>query len=612
MRILFITTAHNSLSQRLQVELTDRGHDVAIHLATTDAAMMAAVKTWGPDLIVAPMLKQAIPRAVWDHHPCFIVHPGIRGDRGPSSLDWAIARNESRWGVTVLQAEDGMDTGPVWATDEFDMPPRPEPKSRLYRGAVTEAGVRTVLRAIERFERRDYRPAAQDESRPGARGTLRPLMKQADRAVDWSRDSTADIARRIHAADGSPGVLDNTLFGADFFLYGAHEEDRLRGAPGAVVARRDGAICIGTVDGALWLSHLKARNHGQFANIKLPAAHVLGARVSGVPERPLDFAESCGFRTFREIVYRERRAVGYLSFDFSNGAMSTGQCRRLREAYRRACARPTRVIVLMGGRSFFSNGIHLNVIEAARDSAAESWANINAIDDLIRDIIETRSHLVIAALRGNAGAGGAMMALAADRVFAREGVVLNPHYAGMGGLFGSEYWTYTLPRRVGARISEELTEGRLTISARYARSLGFLDDTFGGDLQAFEAETIARAESLASGTGFRQLLDRKREQRSADERRKPLAVYRAEELARMARNFFGPDPAYHEARHRFVYKTSAGTEPAGSVGDSAGGRLHPARANRSSIASPGSGERDRIACAREKAAIASAGRPAAS
>ena len=37
--------------------------------------------------------------------------------------------------------------------------------------------------------------------------------------------------------------------------------------------------------------------------------------------------------TYREIVYEERAGVGYLHFDFYNGAMSTDQCRRLREAY---------------------------------------------------------------------------------------------------------------------------------------------------------------------------------------------------------------------------------------------------------------------------------------
>ena len=51
--------------------------------------------------------------------------------------------------------------------------------------------------------------------------------------------------------------------------------------------------------------------------------------------------------------------------------------------------------------------------------------------------------------RGNAGAGGCFLALAADQVWAHGGVVLNPHYKNMGNLYGSEYWTYLLPRRVG-------------------------------------------------------------------------------------------------------------------------------------------------------------------
>ena len=49
---------------------------------------------------------------------------------------------------------------------------------------------------------------------------------------------------------------------------------------------------------------------------------------------------------------------------------------------------------------------------------------------VIFEILNTMSHLVIAGLR----AGGAMLALAADHVYARSGVVLNPHYRSMGGL----------------------------------------------------------------------------------------------------------------------------------------------------------------------------------
>ena len=52
-----------------------------------------------------------------------------------------------------------------------------------------------------------------------------------------------------------------------------------------------------------------------------------------------------------------------------------------------------------------------------------------------------------------------MLALAADEVWCRSGAVLNPHYRLMG-LHGSEYWTYTLPRRVGAEKAAELSLGR--------------------------------------------------------------------------------------------------------------------------------------------------------
>ena len=300
-------------------------------------------------------------------------------------------------------------------------------------------------------------PLAEDDAR--VVGRARPLMKQDVRAIDWASDSTDTVLRKLRAAEGHPGVLDEVA-GADFHLFGAHREQRLRGAPGKIIAQRHGAICRATVDGAVWITHLR-RSGPQHSHFKLPAtlALDLAGRESVAPEVrvPLHGAPE-GERTYREIFYEEDAGVGYLHFDFYNGAMSTGQCRRLREAYLYARARrKTKVIVLMGGNDFFSNGIHLNVIEAADDPALESWRNLHAMNDVVREIVETDSHLVISALAGDAAAGGVPFALAADRVYAREDVVLNPYYRHMGGLYGSEYWTYLLPRRVGAKMTAQLT-----------------------------------------------------------------------------------------------------------------------------------------------------------
>jgi len=563
MRILFITSAHNSLSQRAQIELEDRGHQVLVQLATSDEAMIAATEGFHPELILAPMLKKAIPAAIFRRYTCLIVHPGIRGDRGPSSLDWAITDGHATWGVTLLQAIEEMDGGDIWHSHEFSVPPRPVAKSALYRNEVTDAAIRGILTSVERFEHGDFQPEPLDYARPDVRGELRPLMKQESRALDWTREGTASIARKIRAADSFPGVVDR-IFGDEYLLFGAHEEDRLRGTPGEIIARRDGAICRATRDGAVWISHLKVRRPG-VKTFKLPAAQVLGDRIAEVPESTLAVDEVARHRSFREIRYVEDGPVGWLHFDFYNGAMSTEQCQRLIEAYRLARSRPTKVIVFAGGRDFFSNGIHLNVIEAAPSPADESWENIVAIDDLALEILTTTSHRVISALRANAGAGGVMLALAADDVWARGGVVLNPHYKSMGGLYGSEYWTYSLPRRVGETMARELTDGCQPIGTAQAKRIGLVDDAFGPDLAGFEAEAARRARALAADPALAQFLDEKRARRRADEAKKPLSQHRAEELAQMRINFYGPDPAYHEARRRFVLKLAAAEAPLASV-----------------------------------------------
>lgn len=555
MRILFLTHAFNSLAQRLYVELSERDHEVSIEFDIGDAVALEACALFRPELIIAPFLKRAIPEAIWREVVCLVVHPGIKGDRGPSALDWAIDRGEERWGVTVLQANAEMDGGDIWATRDF--PLRCARKSSLYRNEVTEAAVAAVLEAVEKFAAGGFRSEPLDTANPNVRGRAHPLMRQADRLIDWQRDDTATALRKLRAADSVPGVRDE-IEGCAVFLYNATVERSLRGArPGAVIAQRNGAILRATIDGALWIGHLKAAESTAIGSaFKLPAALVLGERLAGVPDSALPPLPMKDEGTYQDIYYEEgegerRAGVGYLHFPFYNGAMSTADCLRLRDAFDAACKRDVALIVLMGGADFWSNGIHLNVIEAAESPADESWANINAMNDLCQAII-TSPKLTVAALRGNAGAGGCFLALTADRVWARSGVVLNPHYMGMGNLYGSEYWTYLLPKRVGAERAQALTRNRLPIGAAQARRLGLIDECFGADVAAFTAEVRARAGALAGGGDVAQLLQRKRTARAHDEAAKPLASYRSEELEHLKLNFYGFDPSYHVARYHFV------------------------------------------------------------
>ena len=240
--------------------------------------------------------------------------------------------------------------------------------------------------------------------------------------------------------------------------------------------------------------------------------------------------------------------------------MSTEQCHILLSVYQHVATLSVKVIVLMGGEECWSNGIHLNHIEVAESPADESWLNINAIDDLIYQIITTLDKLTISALRGNAGAGGAIMALAADKVFAREGVIFNPHYKNMGQLYGSEYWTYLLPKRVGLEMATSLTEQRLPVSAKKAWHIGLCDKVLDKNHKIFTAQIrhLANA-SAADSEALQKHLNEKANTRCHDESLKALASYRKFELTQMYANFYGNED-YHNARQRFVYKINDETK----------------------------------------------------
>lgn len=551
MKVLFLTHAFNSLTQRLFVELRERGHSVTVEFDINNEVAEEAVEMFQPDLIVAPFLKRAIAKSIWSRYVCLIVHPGIRGDRGPSAIDWAILNREQRWGVTVLQANAEMDAGDIWGSAEFDM--RTTSKASLYHNEITQAAVEAVLQAVAEFASGNFVPEPLDYSNPAVTGCERPALDQASRAIDWNTDDTETVLRKIRCADGFPGLRD-TIFGRQIFVYDAHKEKTLRGEAGKVIARCGPAICRATVDGAVWIGHLRDKLSAH--PFKLPATKILSSEIEHLPEIEADAKSG-----YRDLWYEEEGQVGYIYFPFYNGAMGTEHCERLRQAYIDAAKRPTKVIVLMGGAEFWSNGMNLNLIEANDSAADESWRNINAIDDLSREIIITNSHLTISALQGNAGAGGVFLARAADRVLAHKGIVLNPHYKDMGNLYGSEYWTYLLPHYAGEENSTRISQARLPIGWREAEHLGLIDAVVANNARQFIDRVKTYAAGLAADVSFDSCLESKIMRRAADEKARPLESYRKQELERMRQNFYGFDPSYHIARYNFVYKVPKSRTP---------------------------------------------------
>ncbi|XP_052761358.1 hydrogenase maturation factor HoxX-like [Mya arenaria] len=552
LRVLSLNQAVNSLSRRIEDGLRQAKVDVTTVETSDGDEMVSEVQRLQPDLILCPFMKTRIPKVLYADRsrPCLVVHPGIAADRGACSIDWTIFQGRPRWGVTVLEANDEMDGGAIWSCDSFPVPDG-STKSSLYNGAVADAAVRCTLDAVSRFSQ--HVDPMDKAAYPDLFGlcTETRNMKHSDRRVDWNTPAE-DVVRRVRMSDTSPGaigLLEQHGDVQEWRLFDAHAETGRRSKilknalsssrPGTPIATKNGAVLISTAGSSgVWIGQMKRFTQDQC--LKLPSSHILPVQL------PLH-RESCDFEEIKVVHEGE---ICYVYFDFYNGAMDTTQAVRLQEVLSEVAASPhTKVIALMGGERFFSTGIHLCVMQNSVDKQKNAWANINAINDVIKSVFTMKDKTTVAVLRGNAGAGGAMLATACDLSVAHPGVCVTPTYKSMN-LHGSEYWTYFLPEKVGQETAKRLVESVDTLTARQAHEIGLIDHVINVDKIGFHDKVKSLLHDIAHNTAHH-VIQHKMLTRTEDWFRQ-LARHREYELSHMKMNFQSSE--FLNAMHDFVFK----------------------------------------------------------
>ncbi len=528
MTLTLLITTYNSLSQAVHTTLKDRGYKIDIVYAINKTQIIKEIKAFNPQLILCPFLKSYIPKEIYENYPTFVFHPAPIGDRGAYSLDYAIVNKVREWGGVWLKANRLYDGGDIYASANFKM--RESYKASIYRQEMIRVAISTLNELFYNIEKNISTPQI-----------LNPIHKpftQKMRVINWQKDITDEIIKKIYASDSVEGVLDNVL-GVECYLYGAWKEDKFKGEPKEILAKRDGAICLATIDGAIWITHLK-----EVGGFKLPATYLLKEKIKGTKEDRLSLLFDKSYNTFYETAVEIKDNIAYLEFNFHNGAISTAQAIRLKYAIEYLNSR-CKVLILMGGYDFFSNGIHLNILEDSKKQGEDGWANINAINDLIKSIIFSDEIITIASFAKNGGAGGVFLGLACDFVVARDGGVLNPHYKTLG-LSGSEYHTYILPKRVGKKEAQRLLNECLPISVEYAKKIKMVDEVFAHNNYYEELHQFAKS---SFDDDF--IWDK---QDFLEENRDKIEALKEEEIKIMYPEFWEDSSAFHKLREEFVWK----------------------------------------------------------
>ncbi len=163
--------------------------------------------------------------------------------RGAAPIQWAIRAGDRATGVTIMQMEAGLDSGPAWHTRAIPIGPGDTGGSLTERLSVL--GAEALLEALPLLKTGGSHPTAQDESAV----TLAPKVDRGTARIDWNR-SADELAHHVAAFDPVPGAW-ATLGEMDVKLFGAGSGAGVQGPGPGTVMRADDALEIGTGNGIL-------------------------------------------------------------------------------------------------------------------------------------------------------------------------------------------------------------------------------------------------------------------------------------------------------------------------------------------------------------------------
>jgi methionyl-tRNA formyltransferase len=155
-----------------------------------------------PDAMVVVGYGQIIPQSIIDIPRLGIinVHASLLPKyRGAAPIQWAIARGETRTGITTMLINAGLDTGDMLLKWETEIEPE---ETALELGTrLSVAGADLLVQTLRGLEAGTIVPEPQDD----AQATLAPIIKKEDGLIDW-KWSAAEILNRMRGFTPWPGT----------------------------------------------------------------------------------------------------------------------------------------------------------------------------------------------------------------------------------------------------------------------------------------------------------------------------------------------------------------------------------------------------------------------
>ncbi len=163
---------------------------------------MEQLRAWNPDLIVVAAFGQILRKDVLDlpHHGCINVHASLLPRwRGAAPINAAILNGDEETGVTIMQMDVGLDTGPMLSQRSIRLT-REDTAGSVFE-KLSQLGADLLIETLPDYLSGTLQPTPQ----PEAGMTYAPMIKKEDGQLDFNQDAIA-LERRVRAFNPWPGV----------------------------------------------------------------------------------------------------------------------------------------------------------------------------------------------------------------------------------------------------------------------------------------------------------------------------------------------------------------------------------------------------------------------
>ncbi|HEY4998176.1 MAG TPA: methionyl-tRNA formyltransferase [Usitatibacter sp.] len=203
----------------LKVAATEKGLKVFQFPSLKTPEVAQAMKDLGADIGIMAFVLQFAPQEFVNipKHGTIQYHPSLLPKyRGPSSINWPIARGERKSGLTIFRPTDGLDEGPVILQKETEISEN-DTLGTVYFDRLFPMGVKAMLEAADLVVAGKHKEVVQDESKASYEGWFRANEAR----INWNNHVDV-IHDTIRGADPAPGAW-TTIGGKKLQLFGSRK-----------------------------------------------------------------------------------------------------------------------------------------------------------------------------------------------------------------------------------------------------------------------------------------------------------------------------------------------------------------------------------------------------